>query len=141
LIMRELTNKMIGFQDQKTRVLLQRTCSLIERSLFAVQYAPIESSDLSFEHQRGNAFTVNGEQYQTIIRELLQPQLEKLGLQNFWFQQNGATCYTYSSQKMYFPLSSLVAQITIHNQCGKWYFPLGTAERRKAKFGQRVVTC
>lgn len=29
-----------------------------------------------------------------MIREFLQPQLEEHGLQNFWFQQDGATCHT-----------------------------------------------
>lgn len=47
-----------------------------------------------FEDARGNAVTVNGERYRTMIREFLQPQLEELGVENFWFQQDGATCHT-----------------------------------------------
>jgi len=31
-----------------------------------------------------------------MIREFRQPQLEELDLQNFWFQQDGATCHTAS---------------------------------------------
>jgi len=46
------------------------------------------------EDAKGNAVTVNGERYRTIIREFLQPQLEELGLQNFWFQQDCATYHT-----------------------------------------------
>lgn len=47
-----------------------------------------------FEDGDGNTITVNGEHYRTMIRDFLLPQIDRLGLENMWFQQDGATAHT-----------------------------------------------
>ncbi|KAL0868271.1 hypothetical protein ABMA27_007802 [Loxostege sticticalis] len=47
-----------------------------------------------FEDAGGNAITVNGERYRTMLREFLIPSLDELGLEHIWFQQDGATAHT-----------------------------------------------
>ena len=47
-----------------------------------------------FETDQLSAVTVNKEQYQAMISIQLRPNLEELEIDNFGFQQGGATCYT-----------------------------------------------
>lgn len=47
-----------------------------------------------FEDGNGAAVTVNGENYRKMIEEYLLPKMEDLNMQNFWFQQDGATAHT-----------------------------------------------
>ncbi|CAK9799157.1 hypothetical protein ANTPLA_LOCUS1913 [Anthophora plagiata] len=47
-----------------------------------------------FEDDRGNAVTVTGERYRAMLKNFLQPELNRLGLENMWFQQDGATSHT-----------------------------------------------
>ncbi|KAL0830466.1 hypothetical protein ABMA28_002631 [Loxostege sticticalis] len=47
-----------------------------------------------FEDAGGNAITVTGERYRTMLREFLIPSLDELGLEHIWFQQDGATAHT-----------------------------------------------
>ncbi|KAL0851344.1 hypothetical protein ABMA28_007164 [Loxostege sticticalis] len=42
----------------------------------------------------GNAITVTGERYRTMLREFLIPSLDELGLEHIWFQKDGATAHT-----------------------------------------------
>lgn len=47
-----------------------------------------------FEDAAGNAITVTGERYRTMLRKFLIPSLDELGLEHIWFQQDGATAQT-----------------------------------------------
>lgn len=47
-----------------------------------------------FEDVAGQTVTVNGERYRAMINEFFLPQLDELGLENMWFQQDGATAHT-----------------------------------------------
>uniref|UniRef100_A0A8D9EM93 Transposase n=1 Tax=Cacopsylla melanoneura TaxID=428564 RepID=A0A8D9EM93_9HEMI len=47
-----------------------------------------------FEDDVGNTVSVNGERYRAMVNEFLLPQLDELGLENMWFQQDGATTHT-----------------------------------------------
>lgn len=47
-----------------------------------------------FEDDNGNALTVNGERYRSMINERLFPVLEGMDINRMWFQQDGATCHT-----------------------------------------------
>jgi hypothetical protein len=47
-----------------------------------------------FENGVGQTLTVNGERYRAMINDFLMPQLDELGLENMWFQQDGATAHT-----------------------------------------------
>jgi hypothetical protein len=47
-----------------------------------------------FEDARGNAVTVNGDRYRDMLENFLVPELDQLGLQHMWFQQDGATSHT-----------------------------------------------
>ena len=47
-----------------------------------------------FENYDSTTVTVNGDRYRTMIREFLIPEIERHGLQNTWFQQDGATAHT-----------------------------------------------
>ncbi|KAL1453998.1 hypothetical protein WDU94_010295 [Cyamophila willieti] len=51
----------------------------------------------SFEDDVGNTVNVDGERYRAMdamVNEFLLPQLDELGLENMWFQQDGATAHT-----------------------------------------------
>lgn len=47
-----------------------------------------------FENDVGEAITVNGERYRRMITDLFLPALDDMGLDDMWFQQDGATCHT-----------------------------------------------
>ena len=47
-----------------------------------------------FENEQGEAVTVNGDRYQTMLNEFLFTKIEKEDIANIWFQQDGATCHT-----------------------------------------------
>lgn len=47
-----------------------------------------------FEDTTGNAVTVTGERYRSMIQEFLVPEVEALDQQHMWFQQDGATAHT-----------------------------------------------
>ncbi len=47
-----------------------------------------------FENDAGNAVTVNGERYRTMITDFLWPELDDMDVDNMWFQQDGATFHT-----------------------------------------------
>jgi hypothetical protein len=47
-----------------------------------------------FEDDVGNTVTVTGERYRTMINGFLLPQIAELGLENMWFQHDGATAHT-----------------------------------------------
>ena len=47
-----------------------------------------------FENETGQAVTVNGARYRTMITNFLFDELEHIDVQNMWFQQDGATCHT-----------------------------------------------
>lgn len=44
----------------------------------------------------GNIITTTREQYKTVIKYFLLPEIDELGLENMWFQQDGATSHTAS---------------------------------------------
>ena len=46
-----------------------------------------------FFEEEGQAVTVNGDRYRTMIREFLWPHLDGMDTQELWFQQDGATCH------------------------------------------------
>jgi len=50
-----------------------------------------------FENDQGVAVTVTAERYQDMIRHFLVPEMEEQGLQDMWFQQDGATAHTARS--------------------------------------------
>ena len=47
-----------------------------------------------FENANGNTITVNGNRYREMIRSFLWREIDDLGVENMWFQQDGATCHT-----------------------------------------------
>ena len=47
-----------------------------------------------FENEQGDAVTVNDEQYRAILNEFLLPKIEEDGMDDIWFQQDGATSHT-----------------------------------------------
>lgn len=47
-----------------------------------------------FENSRGKAVTVNGPRYREMITDFLQQELQDRELNNYWFQQDGATAHT-----------------------------------------------
>lgn len=47
-----------------------------------------------FEDEDGDTVTVNGERYRHMLEDFLAPNLVHLGLDNMWFQQDGATAHT-----------------------------------------------
>ena len=49
-----------------------------------------------FEDKAGRAVTVNSASYTEMLRTFLEPELQKLGVENqtLWFQQDGATAHT-----------------------------------------------
>ena len=46
-----------------------------------------------FENEQGEAVTVNGDIYRTILNEFLFTKIEEEDIGNIWFQQDGATCH------------------------------------------------
>ncbi|KAF7278703.1 hypothetical protein GWI33_008080 [Rhynchophorus ferrugineus] len=49
------------------------------------------------ENNQDVAVTVTAEQYQDMIRKFLVPEIEEQGLEDMWFQQDGATVHTARS--------------------------------------------
>ncbi|CAG9824599.1 unnamed protein product, partial [Phaedon cochleariae] len=47
-----------------------------------------------FENDIGEAITVNGERYRSMINKLFWPELNDMDVDDMWFQQDGATCHT-----------------------------------------------
>lgn len=47
-----------------------------------------------FENNVGQAITVNGERYISMITNFFWPELGNLDTNDIWFQQDGATCHT-----------------------------------------------
>lgn len=47
-----------------------------------------------YEDARGNAVTITGDRYRDMLENFLVPELDRLGLQHVWFQQDGATSHT-----------------------------------------------
>ena len=47
-----------------------------------------------FEKDVGQAITVNGEYYRSMIINFFWPELDDLDINNMWFRQDGATCHT-----------------------------------------------
>ena len=47
-----------------------------------------------FENEQGAAVTVNGEHYRAMLNEFLFPKIVEDDMDDIFFQQNGATCYT-----------------------------------------------
>ncbi|EFN77040.1 hypothetical protein EAI_10270, partial [Harpegnathos saltator] len=47
-----------------------------------------------FKNDVGEAITVNGERYRTMITNIFWPKLNDMDVDNMWFQQDGATCHT-----------------------------------------------
>ena len=47
-----------------------------------------------FVNEQGNAVTVNGDRYWTILNEFLFTKIEEEDIVNVWFQQDSATCHT-----------------------------------------------
>ena len=49
-----------------------------------------------FENEQGEALTVNGDRYQAKLNEFLFAKIEEKDIGNIWFQQDGATCQSYT---------------------------------------------
>ena len=47
-----------------------------------------------FEHEKGATVKVNGKRYHAMLNEFLFPRIEEDDMDDIWFQQDGATCYT-----------------------------------------------
>ena len=47
-----------------------------------------------FENEQGEAVTVNGDRYRTMLNEFLFTKIEEEDIGIIWFQQDGATCHT-----------------------------------------------
>lgn len=47
-----------------------------------------------FKNEAGQNVTVNGDRYRTMITDYLLPEIEARGLNELWFQQDGATSHT-----------------------------------------------
>lgn len=47
-----------------------------------------------FENDEGATVTVNGDRYRAMLNEFLFPKIEENGMDDVWFQQDGATCHT-----------------------------------------------
>lgn len=47
-----------------------------------------------FENDVGEAITVNGERYRTMITDFFFPKMNDMDVDDMWFQQDGATCHT-----------------------------------------------
>ena len=47
-----------------------------------------------FESEAGAAVSVNGLRYRTMINEFLWPELEDIDVDDVYFEQDSATCYT-----------------------------------------------
>ena len=47
-----------------------------------------------YENKQGEAITINGDRYPTMLNEFLFTKIEEKDIGNIWFQQDGATCHT-----------------------------------------------
>ncbi|GFS77172.1 putative transposable element [Trichonephila clavipes] len=47
-----------------------------------------------FKNDEGHNVTVNGDRYRAMITNFFIPELNNHGVQELWFQQDGATCHT-----------------------------------------------
>ena len=47
-----------------------------------------------FENDDGETVTVNGERYGRMLTDFFWPQIEDMGTDDMWFQQDGGTCHT-----------------------------------------------
>ena len=47
-----------------------------------------------FENEQGEAITVNGDRYRTMLNEFLLTKIEEEDIGNIWFQQDQATCHS-----------------------------------------------
>ncbi|GFV43978.1 transposase [Trichonephila clavipes] len=47
-----------------------------------------------FKNDEGHNVTVNGDRYRAMITNFFIPELNNHDVQELWFQQDGATCYT-----------------------------------------------
>lgn len=47
-----------------------------------------------FQNDGGEAITVNGDRYRTMITDFFWPRLNNMNMNDMWFQQDGATCHT-----------------------------------------------
>lgn len=47
-----------------------------------------------FENDVGEAITINGERYRTMLTDFFWPKLNDMEVDDMWFQQDGATCHT-----------------------------------------------
>ncbi|GFU34801.1 putative transposable element [Trichonephila clavipes] len=47
-----------------------------------------------FKNDEGHSVTVNGDWYRAMITNFFIPELNNHGVQELWFQQDGATCHT-----------------------------------------------
>ena len=47
-----------------------------------------------FENEQGEAVTVNGDRYRTMLNEFLFTKIEEEDIGNIWLQQDGAMCHT-----------------------------------------------
>jgi len=47
-----------------------------------------------FKDDAGNNVTVNGERYRAMITDFFLPHLNDIDVEDYWFQQDGATCHT-----------------------------------------------
>ena len=55
---------------------------------------PIHRLTVFFLKMTGNAVTINGERYRQMIELFLVPEVNQLGFQSIWFQQDDTTVHT-----------------------------------------------
>lgn len=68
-----------------------------------------------FEDHAENAVTVNGVRYRNTMTEFFWEQLKDMDIENFWFQQHGASCHTAGET-----IQLLCGKLTIQLLCGKF---------------------
>ncbi|GFY34105.1 uncharacterized protein TNCV_4983081 [Trichonephila clavipes] len=84
------TNKTAAFGVKLIHKCMSKHRYIQKNRLFGALYGLVES----FKNDEGHNVTVNGDRYRAMITNFFIPELNNHGVQELWFQQDGATCHT-----------------------------------------------
>ncbi|GFX36983.1 putative transposable element [Trichonephila clavipes] len=85
------TNKTAAFGAKLIHKCMSKHRYIQNNLLFGALYGLVESI---FKNDEGHNVTVNGDWYRAMITNFFIPELNNHGVQEQWFQQDGATCHT-----------------------------------------------
>ncbi|GFV30043.1 uncharacterized protein TNCV_1194901 [Trichonephila clavipes] len=85
------TNKTAAFGVKLIHKCMSKHHYIQENELFGALYGLVESF---FKNDEGHNVTVNGDRYRAMITNCFISELNNHDVQELWFKQDGATCYT-----------------------------------------------